>query len=474
MTGKSCASAVAMRNINFTTFVLFWMARMGTGQKSPEDFRVHGLADIEPAFASVDGNMFSGLISARENSDAELFFWLITNDSSDSLVIWFNGGPGCSSIDAGFFFEMGPVTTPLHPAGYDNLDRGNEAPLKFNKYTWANVSNIMYIEQPVGVGYTHGSPKPQDEDEVAADFYRFLQNFFDIFPKMRKQRLFLVGESYAGMYVPSMAHYIHEKATSDDPKINLKGIALGNGWVDAVKQGPLVIDYAWWHGMIDTVYRDALWSAWADCINGSISSPFHKFTVPDECGIMGAVLEAAGAKDGQSPNTYDVTTWDTYPVLTSDTGYVFLWNECARLQRLLTHTVFLDHRTFAKFLNRPEVKDALNVGHVKKEWMGCIPGAGRRKLSLLDNDRPLSMARYMADLLDKTDIDVLVYNGDDDMSTCSQGSELFLNDMEWSGQSDWLDPSTYSRGLWKVNGKVAGHAKSVRNLHFLVVYNRYE
>lgn len=140
------------------------------------------------------------------------------------------------------------------------------------------------------------------------------------------------------------------------------------------------------------------------------------------------------------------------------------------LVRKQSHSIAF--RTFANFFNTPEVKEALNVGQVEKEWMGCMPGAGRRKLDLLDNDEPVSMAAYMVDLLDKTDIDVLVYNGDDDMSTCSQGSELFLNGMEWSGQSDWLDPSAYSRGLWKVNGKVAGHAKSLKNLHFLVVYNR--
>jgi hypothetical protein len=64
---------------------------------------------------------------------------------------------------------------------------------------------------------------------------------------------------------------------------------------------------------------------------------------------------------------------------------------------------------------------------------GHAPLALRRHLLLLDDDRPISMAPYIANLLDDAGIQVLVYNGDRDMSTCVQGSEVFLNEMEWSG-----------------------------------------
>jgi carboxypeptidase D len=309
-----------------------------------KDYAVEGLEDVEPAFADLmaEGgyDMYAGLVPARDDldpqDDASLFFWLFENDNAthqDALVVWFNGGPGCSSLDAGLLFEMGPVTTPLHRAGYDNSREGNTAPLQLNRYAWLHSSNIMYVEQPVGVGYSNPGKTgaPQNEDQVAADFYQFLRNFYRIFPHLQDQRLYLIGESYAGMYVPSMAHYIayqNKLQESHQSKIPLAGIALGNGWVDAIRQGPMVIDYAWWHGMIDTVARDALSNVWEECVrhfrnDQHMPKPFHDFTVPDECGIMPQVLRAAGADpDGtHTPNTYDVTTWDKYAVLQSlETG----------------------------------------------------------------------------------------------------------------------------------------------------------
>lgn len=111
-----------------------------------------------------------------------------------------------------------------------------------------------------------------------------------------------------------MAHYIHQRNKRGRPKdeyhLNLGGIALGNGWVDAVVQGGSIIDWAWWHGMIDSVTRDILYREWDHCIQKGPKEPlpFHAFTVPDECGMMGVVAKAAGAgllPRGLAPNMYD-------------------------------------------------------------------------------------------------------------------------------------------------------------------------
>ena len=233
--------------------------------------------------------------------------------------------------------------------------------------------------------------------------------------------------------------------------------------MDATVQGPAVIDYAWWHGMIDSYTRDAFHHEWESCFANweahdtrtGEPAPFHAFTVPDECGIMEAILSAAGAgvlPDGLTPNTYDISTYDPYAVIGGD------------------------NTTLIKFMNHPKVKKALNVPEDSADWAGCIPGAGRRRqlrhlrqLGLLDNDKPVSVVPYVAELLDRWNVRVLVYNGDFDMSTNAQGSEILLNEMQWSGQKAW---KVASRGIWMLKNKqVSGIVKKYADLTFLIVKN---
>ena len=194
---------------------------------------------------------------------------------------WFNGGPGCSSLATGVMFEHGPVTVPLHPAAWCCED-ANE-PLVQNPYSWTKATTMLYVEQPIGVGFseaTNGTPPPASEDEVAADFEAFLQNFYQVFGAnndntsdavvdLTAHKLYLVGESYAGIYIPSIARGIHLRNSfqqDDRFKINLAGIAIGNGKIDALTQDPAVIDFSYWHGLIDGPTREFLHAKWDSCV----------------------------------------------------------------------------------------------------------------------------------------------------------------------------------------------------------------
>jgi Serine carboxypeptidase len=294
------------------------------------------------------------------------------------------------------------------------------------------------------------------------------------------------------MYVPSIAHRIHQENMKleasvtdgvDRRYVPLEGIALGNGWVDARVQGPATIDYAYWHGMIDEDTRDNLHAEWTRCqtLKGAYrpNPPFHPFNVPDDCAMMEGVLKAAGAgifTDADhvnypltyGPNTYDITTWDPYGVILDG------------------------NTTFNLFFNDDRIKEILHAP-LETEWAGCIPGAGRRRrrrLSsdvssavddrqdhhrhlILENDRPISTIPYIAELLD-AGIRVLVYNGDRDLSTNAQGSEMLLNSMEWNGMHKW---KRADRALWIVKDPdtdqqvVGGYAKELSGLAFVVVTN---
>jgi carboxypeptidase C (cathepsin A) len=116
---------------------------------SPEDFRVKGLEEIEPAYAQFDGDIYAGLLPMdNRNRTGELMFWLFAPHGptvNDSLAIWFNGGPGCSSFNGGVFFEHSPVTVTQHEAGFCCGDAHD--PLQYNEYAWTKATHMLYVEQ---------------------------------------------------------------------------------------------------------------------------------------------------------------------------------------------------------------------------------------------------------------------------------------------------------------------------------------
>lgn len=177
------------------------------------------------------GESYAGLlpISGSANETRELFFWFFptTNPNcSEEITIWFNGGPGCSSL-SGLLTENGPFT----------WEAGTLDPVQ-NPYTWVNLTNMMWVEQPVGVGFTQGEPNITNEVELAQEFVGFYRQFVDTFD-VKGWDVYLTGESYAGYYVPYIADGF---ITADDPDMPLKGIAINDPIIgDPTNQEQVVV-----------------------------------------------------------------------------------------------------------------------------------------------------------------------------------------------------------------------------------------
>ena len=103
--------------------------------------------------------------------------------NSLNSVIWLNGGPGCSSL-LGFMTENGPIRFDQNP------------PAK-NLFSWTTAANIVWIEQPVGTGFSTGTPTALDETDVAEQFSGFLANFFKTFPELVGKKLWIAGGEYS-------------------------------------------------------------------------------------------------------------------------------------------------------------------------------------------------------------------------------------------------------------------------------------
>jgi carboxypeptidase D len=126
----------------------------------------------------------------------------------EEVTIWLNGGPGCSSL-IGFFQENGPFT----------WQPGTLAPVQ-NPYAWSNLTNMLWVDQPVGTGYTTGNVTATSQYETAQDFVKFFKNWEQIFG-IKNYKIYVAGESYAGRYVPYISAAMLDQ--NDTTYFNLSG-----------------------------------------------------------------------------------------------------------------------------------------------------------------------------------------------------------------------------------------------------------
>ncbi|KAL6252172.1 hypothetical protein P5V15_006333 [Pogonomyrmex californicus] len=121
------------------------------------------------------------------------------------------------------------------------------------KYSWNIAHNLIYIDSPIGTGYSLNDDERgyvTNEIQVGRDLHTALVQFFLLFPELQNNDFFVTGESYAGKYVPALSYTIKDYNIKAETKINLKGLAIGNGL--CVPEHQLLYgDYLYQIGLID-------------------------------------------------------------------------------------------------------------------------------------------------------------------------------------------------------------------------------
>ncbi|XP_005102722.2 lysosomal protective protein-like [Aplysia californica] len=204
-----------------------------------------GLAQ-QPTF-----KQYSGYLSALGTK--QLHYWFVESQnepSSDPVVLWLNGGPGCSSL-FGLLQENGPFT--IQPDGKT---------LVANPSSWNTLTNVIYLEAPAGVGYSYSKDKDYrtDDDDTSLNNLVAMVDFFRKFPEYKKNDFYITGESYGGIYVPLLALRVVENRT-----INLKGFAIGNGLSDVKLNDNSVNFLTYYHGIVGSELWD---KTLKDCCKG--------------------------------------------------------------------------------------------------------------------------------------------------------------------------------------------------------------
>ena len=143
----------------------------------------------------------------ENNKQGSLFFWLAKHRPSENpelaagaekLVIWLNGGPGCSSM-IGMMHENGPFSIAFADEGSLTSEPSVEPSVKYklknNAFSWNRVANVLYVEQPLRTGFAaaaEGAAPTTEEADLAADFRNFLLSFLEVFPQYKGMQVFAV------------------------------------------------------------------------------------------------------------------------------------------------------------------------------------------------------------------------------------------------------------------------------------------
>jgi carboxypeptidase C (cathepsin A) len=131
-----------MAILQFLTLLSFFSS--GESDLSPSDYKIHGFDEY-----GIRDELYGGYmpIDLKKNHEGNFFFLLSKQrqqtkgfQNQEKLIIWLNGGPGCTSL-LGAFYENGPFTLKGMKNSTYNLES--------NPSSWNEIAHTVFVEQPI-------------------------------------------------------------------------------------------------------------------------------------------------------------------------------------------------------------------------------------------------------------------------------------------------------------------------------------
>ena len=346
----------------------------------------------------------------------QMFYWLFKSRSKNPnapLVLWLEGGPGCSSginvMEENGPYRLGPNLTILS-----------------NPYSWNNDADLLMLDQPIGTGYSNYSDisrTPLDEKGIVKDLMVFFEKFLESHEYYRKRDFYIASHSYGGHYVPYLTDYLLKINYNE---LNLKGVIIGNGAYKFEIQVQSYIPFEKRKGLIynslsyigsSIAFR--LVELFAKLKWGKAATQFFFLGVPVGHGVS------------QRYSMYDIR---------EKPG---------------------SHKDIQQLYNNEEFQKAIGV--YKRNWLPC-----NMKIFLhMSNDVFDDMSQYVKSMLEaRKKIKVIIYTGVEDWICNSDGMDLFMKSLEWDGKKQF-EASGWK--TWSVSGKNSGRYKKIDNFAYYEV-----
>jgi carboxypeptidase C (cathepsin A) len=407
--------------------------------KSKADHQIRNLPGLPQSYNTTMYGGYLSVMSTHLKNNGSLYYWMFESESNptiDPVVIWINGGPGCSSIFDGLFTELGPLRLN------ERTNSSTTSTIYINPYSWNQKANLVFIDQPVGTGFSQvrDDNYAKNEEEVDIMFQAFLLRFFELHTDLSGRDLYIAGESYAGTYIPSIATRL---LNFPNPSINLKGILIGNGWSEPIAQSITYAQFAYNIGLIGPKQYSDLDLLNSQCIKeiNTFRESKNEADWPYTCDdIFNGIYEVSGSYGHGYVNVYDYRLYDP-------TGGAY-WPDYTNK----THD----------YLNTYEVQIAMNalaIGATPRIVNECN---GPTYYYLQDDGYLLDTAALLPGLADQ--IRVLIYNGQFDIICNHVGTTKYMLATDFTQKDEF---AVSDRSVWLVNGSVAGYVMEAGSLSYL-------
>lgn len=446
----------------------------GLSQAAHEDALVTQLPGFNGTFPS---KHYSGYITIDENHKKNLFYYFVVsegNPSKDPVVLWLNGGPGCSSFD-GFVYEHGPFN--FQAGGKP----GSLPQLHLNPYSWSKVSNMIYLDSPAGVGFSY-SIDSVDYDtgdiQTASDTHAFLLKWFEQYPEYLVNPFYISGESYAGVYVPTLASEVANGISAGmKPIINFKGYMVGNGVTDTEFDGNALVPFA--HGMglisndlfeeVNAACQGSYWNPVNDTCQRKLAkvdddiNSLNIYNILEPC-YHDLEIKSAASGNMRMPSSFRKLGETERPLAVRKRMFGRAWPLRAPVRDGLVPTwpqlgssvPCTDDEVATSWLNDEKVRRAIHAQeeNVSGTWYLCTDrisfhhDAG----SMIKYHKNLTAQGYRA----------IIFSGDHDMCVPFTGSEAWTRSLGYKIVDEWRP--------WIFDNQVAGYTQGYEhNLTFLTV-----
>lgn len=347
-----------------------------------------------------------GYVDVREG--AHMFWWLYYADSPSArysqlpLVMWLQGGPGGSGCGFGNFEEIGPLDRDLEP----------------RKNSWVQYSSVLFVDNPVGTGFSYTDSEEAfatDVATVASDMLVLLKQFFNKEEEFQSVPFYIFSESYGGKMAAAISLELTKAVEKGTLKCNFAGVALGDSWISPLDSVMTWGPYLYTTSLLDDYGLREVSSA-AEAVKQAVDQgQYLKATE------LWSVTESVVEQNTNGVNFYNILTQEPDEKMSSVAGEGYL-------SLLMRHHISPLHRqSLSQLMNGP-IRKKLAIIPQNVTWGGQAEAV----FSSMSGDFMKPVVDVVDQLLE-AGVNVTVYNGQLDLIVDTMGQEQWVKQLKWVG-----------------------------------------